>query len=321
MWNSNSFWTGYLFGMADSRNNNENNGCATGGCGCLFLYIILSIIGFILMSIIRYFPKVNYIFLDLYDHVLVKIILFPSTFDLLIAWDGQYWIHIGILIIAYFIVTKISKILNHKSKMLFVYFVFHRFILILRVFGLIAYAITLLLNGGQSDYLDKEKTDISFIEVESTNNMISPTINYKKVNLGNEYETDNLGNGKYQKYLFINFDAPQNNEENAERSITLRIEPKGGISYRGVVDSKLFKTILSYAPPGEERLWANDSTFKFEFIIDGSIVKTFSLSPSDSVIPVEINLNKAESIQVKVSGNIHDRNIVTLLNPIFFANF
>lgn len=54
---------------------------------------------------------------------------------------------------------------------------------------------------------------------------------------------------------------------------------------------------------------------------DGSIVKAFSLSPSDSVIPVEINLNKAESLKVKVSGNIHDRNIVTLLNPIFIANF
>ncbi|MEK5217715.1 hypothetical protein [Psychrobacillus sp. FSL H8-0487] len=322
------FGKGFLFGSWLNGGNNgggSNGGGSDGsGCayGCLIIVVlaILGIIGTMFTFILALIPQLYGTFMSFYDNLLVKIVLFPSTFDFLIDWQDHYYIRAVALFAGFVLLWFIAGRVKKLTTVGYVFLGIQNGLLFLRFLGTLVYAISISIFG-ENDYFVEDKTDLKVIEnVTSIYNVMHDSINFEYLQQADgSTMSDMLGDGKHANYLFMNAVSPNDVNQPEERSISLDIEPKKTFYFLGIKESDEFRTTISYVPITEGADWGNQTEFTITFIVNEQEVKSVTLSPENPVIPINISLDDAESFSIFVKGNAIDRSIITLLSPTFSA--
>lgn len=314
---------GYLVGSNEGGSSGGGGGDNT-GCGCLAIILIavVSILGMMFTFFTKLMPSLYESFLNLYEKAIVKVVLFPSTFDFLFEWEGSYYTRGLILLVGFVLLMVLMRMVRKAPWFINLFLFMHLFILLVRIIGTFLFALSVTFLGENNLFVE-DKTELQITEKNaSITGAITPTNYFEYTEETDDVlMTDVEGNGSHDKFLWINFLAPDSSNTMEERSIQLDIEPKSTFYYEGVIDSDEFRTIISYAPTDKESEWKNQSVFTIEFLVNEKNVKTVSLSPKNPVMPITIPLKDAEEFIISVNGNVMDRSIVTFLSPTFSADF
>lgn len=295
------------------------------GIAGIIITILTAIAIFLSQLTILFYTVVREITHSIYDFIIIKIITFPSTLDIFFGiLKTNHFLKVILFITLIYVLYNLHKRIP-QNKYIFIdyYILFNIIILSVRIIFSIVIGFVSIFIG--SDAVNSDKYTLTEYKIKETINE-----NYSEKNLY-FYTEEELKNGEvftdannnkvenHKSVMWVAFgkDVSQQNKQGTY-AFDYVID---GFYYKSPAEMDRFKTILSYAPITEDMEYTNKSTFKIQFIGDGKTLKTYTLSPQNSVIKVDFPINVNESFGVKINGDVKDYSILTMLGTSFINEY
>lgn len=289
------------------------------GLGCLIVpFIVIGIITFILSILATVTIKFNYWLNSIFDFLPLKIILFPSVWDLSTTIKDMSIIHIFVLMATFIVIYILAKkIPNDYIKL---YLGINDFILVIRIVILIAITVVSLFTETNYSSPDSIKINKYTTDIITSQNVSDEAFHFYTEDEIKEHElmTDSKGKQKYDDVYWVEFNAGDSSNKLgiAEFSYTPDDFYFNKIS-RIRNNASHFKTTISYIPIEDGYDYTNKSSFKIDFYSDNKLIKTYNLSPKNPIVKVDLDLNAKKSFTVKVKGKLSDISIISFLGTSF----
>lgn len=252
----------------------------------------------------------------IYDFILIKILVFPSTFDLFFNILGEN--HLAqILIFIGLIIIYITSGMFIKKKWIRGYLFANSGILVLRILFSISMGVMgLFLEEGET-FSNGQLVQTEFKLVNIQNEQ-EHSFDYYTYSESEKSEGDKAQDAK--SVLWVAFGEDE--DEIGEFSTFSTEFQFEGFLFSSPQDINRFQTTVSYGPiNGEYNGSKNQTTFNINVIADGEVIENYSLSPTNNEVHIDLPLQVEKTFSIEFEGEIQDRSTVSLLNPKFIREF
>nr|WP_106782674.1 hypothetical protein [Lysinibacillus timonensis] len=299
------------------------------GKGALWGFSIFTVIGIaaailsIILAIMIILGLAVYIFVytivqPVYNFILIKLLLLPSTFDLFFSiLKDHHFIRIFIFIALIVIYLVGSLLIRNKIARYYLYT--NVGIIVLRIlFSLSVGIMGFFLAEGET-LSDGQLVQTEY-KLENIQSNYNPDYHYRTYSQRDEEQFPDANHENfYNDALWVTFG--ENSEEIGQQVFFSNDFRFDGFLFSTPKDINRFKTTISYAPTTEENTYTNRSSFTISIVADGKAIESFSLSPDNNVIHVDLPVKVEETFGIKIEGDIQDQSIVSLLDPQFIRQF
>lgn len=252
----------------------------------------------------------------IYDFILIKILVFPSTFDLFFNILEEN--HLArFLIFTGLIIIYIASGMFIKKKWIRGYLFANSGILVLRILFSISMGVMgLFLEEGETFSNGQlVQTEFKLVNIQNEQEHSFDYYTYSE----SEKEAGNMAQDA-ENVLWVAFG--EEDDEIGEFSTFSTEFQFDGFLFSAPQDVNRFQTTLSYGPiNGEVISSTNQTTFNINVIVDGEVIENYTLSPKNNVVHIDLPLQVEETFSIGFEGEVQDRSTVTLLNPKFIREF